>query len=359
MESTEASSLGGGTPEATQNTFIETRPNRNILLKLSETYSFIPVHADGSKRALISWAGFCRDRPTAADIDAWLNRISPFGIAIICGAVSGNLEVMDFDQPDVVPLWAQAVQARLGSAFLKRLLVVRTPSKGRHVYYRCEAVEGNQKLARTNDGMTAIETRGKGGYVLSPFCPGACHPSGERYIVKQGDIFQPPAISAEERKILHDAARALNTHVLNTHVSVVEPKRRSVTINPPGDLSRPGDDFNARASWEEILAPFGWTLLRKHGTEGFWRRPGKQDDGHSATSNYRESDCFYVFSSSAPPFEPETSYTKFGTFALLNHRGDLRAAAHVLAARGFGRQRIQIDATDLVAEQYQSADDFS
>jgi len=37
-----------------------------------------------------------------------------------------------------------------------------------------------------------------------------------------------------------------------------------------------------------------------------------------------------VFSSSAAPFEPDTSYGKFAAFALVEHEGDFSAAARAL-----------------------------
>ena len=32
--------------------------------------------------------------------------------------------------------------------------------------------------------------------------------------------------------------------------------------------------------------------------------------GHSATYNYHDSRCFYVFTSNAPPFDPEQAYVR-------------------------------------------------
>src|SRR5262249_10204383 len=55
------------------------------------------------------------------------------------------------------------------------------------------------------------------------------------------------------------------------------------------DANRPGDDFNRRATWREILEPGGWKVARIRDQVVHWTRPGK-DDGVSATSGYCESE---------------------------------------------------------------------
>ena len=116
------------------------------------------------------------------------------------------------------------------------------------------------------------------------------------------------------------------------------PERKLAPSTPrklaPEYDDRPGSDYNARASWDNVLVPHGWTLLYSRGEITYWRRPGK-DDGQSATTNYAGSDLLYVFTSSTA-FNPEHAYDKFGAFALLNHGGDISSAARELRAGGYG-----------------------
>ncbi len=84
--------------------------------------------------------------------------------------------------------------------------------------------------------------------------------------------------------------------------------------------------------------PHGWQFVGHSNGVSYWSRPGKCDKGHSATTNWANYDLLHVFSSSAAPFEPEKSYSKFSAYALLYHNGDFGAAATALAQRGFGRQ---------------------
>jgi hypothetical protein len=119
------------------------------------------------------------------------------------------------------------------------------------------------------------------------------------------------------------------------------------------DRSKPGDDYCARGpTWHEILSPHGWKYIgESNGVQG-WRRPGKDDEGLSATTGYCASeagrDLFYCFTSNAPPFAIEQTYNKFSVYALLNHGGDFKAAAAALAADGYGEQRKQRGSAKLI-----------
>ncbi len=95
---------------------------------------------------------------------------------------------------------------------------------------------------------------------------------------------------------------------------------------------RPGDELAMKLTWAEILEPHGWT--RVPGTAGgkeLWRRPGKTD-GHSATLGHYYDELtgepkLHVFTDNAPPFSQGVSYDKFMAWAMLNHEGDVKAAA--------------------------------
>lgn len=162
-------------------------PVNPSLLEIARAYvsaglCVLPIRGDGSKKpSLPTWKEFQRRRPTPRELATWFHPGSPVGIAVVCGAVSGGLEVLDFDDGDVFLEWAALVGAE-APGLLPRLTQVRTPAGGRHVYYRCPGlVKGNRKLARTAAGKALIETRGEGGYVLAPGCPPCCHPTGGVY----------------------------------------------------------------------------------------------------------------------------------------------------------------------------------
>lgn len=299
-------------------------------------FSVIPIKTDGSKRPPpVSWKPWQSRRASPYQIGQMFR--ADVGIAILGGKVSGGLELLDFDRKEFIDPWIARVEAA-APGLVKRLPRVRTPKGGAHFYYRCSEIEGNQKLAQEppsigEDGqpkpITLIETRGEGGYVLAPPSPPTCHPLGIPYQHAGGPpILETPTITSEERAILLESARYFNSW---NPVVVDRPSGGSIQ---DADRTRPGDDFNDRGSWEEILGSHGWKIDHRTSSETHWCRPGKKS-GVSATTGHC-GDGLYVFSSNAQPFEPGQVYTKFATYTLLNHNGDYAAAAKDLEARGYG-----------------------
>lgn len=112
-----------------------------------------------------------------------------------------------------------------------------------------------------------------------------------------------------------------------------ETRRQDVSA---GDRTRPGDDYIARATWQDVIGPVGWAFTRKKGEISYWGRPGK-DGEISGSTNYAGNDLLHVWTSSASPFQPNKSYNKFMAYALLHHNGDSSAAASELRKRGYGQ----------------------
>jgi hypothetical protein len=299
--------------------------------------SCLPIRADGTKRPLLAWKRYQTRLPTEYEVARWfVNRA--VGIAVIAGVVSDNLEIIDFDAPMLFKPWHATVE-ELSPGLLHRLPIVRTPTGGCHIYYRCEGIQHNLKLAQHlgPDGrpVTLIETRGEGGYTIIPPSPPACHPLQRPYMLVQGDLAAIPTITAQQRLILLNAARSFNQYV----------KPQRVECGPSLDRLRaghgqkrrlPGDDYNARGDWSPLLLGHGWTMVGQRGSTTLWKRPGKREPGCSATTNHADRDLLYVFSTNAHPFQHNTAYTKFAAYALLHHGGDFRAAAGALAASGYG-----------------------
>lgn len=312
--------------------------------------SVIPIRPDGSKApALNKWKPFQFRQPIIQEVETWFGNDSDNGIAIITGWVSGNLEVIDFDAPELFKPWCELVKI-LCPGLLERLVSIETPTGGYHTYFRSSFVEGNLKLAKriveASEGVTGarkingrwgatktlIETRGKGGYVLAPPSPAACHPDGRPYKLLTGELTIIPTITFEERSIMLSAARSFNEYVeaKQTH-SPYQDYQRTDDQN-----LRPGDDYNARGDWESLLTEFGWKRIGIRNRTSLWQRPNKTGLGISATTNFADSNLLYVFSSNALPFEPERAYTLFAAYSLLKHQGDFRVAAKDLAEQGYG-----------------------
>jgi hypothetical protein len=161
--------------------------------------------------------------------------------------------------------------------------------------------------------------------------PPSLHPiTGQayRWLVPLGELpLLPEAVHVAIQRILAAATPM--------HRADLAPRRRVSGVHKV-EGNRPGDRVNAQATWAEILEPFGWTRVGQRGEVVLWRRPGKRGSGCSATTNYGGSDRLFVFSTNGSPFAPESAYSKFAVYALLNYGGDCIAAAKALATMGYG-----------------------
>lgn len=228
------------------------------------TIAGVPDPKRLKRPAVPTWAAFQDRLPTYEELEHHFKGAN-CGIAVVCGRVSGDLEVLDFEVPDVFERFKEKVIAEKGETYWQQFYVVKTPSFGRHIYYRCpDGVTAGMKLAaRPVDGPAKIEllieTRGEGHYVLGACSPASAHPDNREYKIEQLTPEEIPSISAEERKYLLDVARSFNEVPQNTF-QALDIHQRIKPPRPPMDNSggRPGDDFNQRADWSEILVPHGW-----------------------------------------------------------------------------------------------------
>jgi DNA-binding transcriptional ArsR family regulator len=309
----------------------------------------VPVATDGSKRpALANWKLYQERLPTPDELLTWF--ASAEGVGVICGKVSGNLEMLELEGRAVadkmhLDLKEMANNAGLGDVWdrINNGYVEMTPSGGIHWLYRIDGiVPGNTKLARRpgENGTFDVlaETRGEGGFVIVAPSAGTCHPSGGAWKMIVGSVNSIPTLTAPERDQLHK--------LFETFDSV--PKVEFVTeeLAPKGVNLTPGDDYNAKVTWEQILEPLGWKKVytNKAGVTS-WRRPGKSE-GISATTNHAGNDKFYVFSSSTQ-FEAERSYSKFAVFTIVEHQGNFTASAKALREQGYGEARKELQTLEV------------
>ena len=296
-------------------------------------------------------------------------------MGIISGAVSGNLEILDFDnRAEMFSTWADIVN-REAPGLLERLVLQKSKNDGRHAAYRCSEREipGDTKLAQRgvdvttsvldrlrelgvdpqNEGsvrkvltsieveisgkkyiprlseskftviVTLIETRGAGGQFLAHPTPG--------YELIQGDFPNILTITPEERQILMNAALALNEYI-------DFPKVEGFSYRLPREARRPGDDFNERGDVKEFLARHGWEPVDARGAYQHYRRPGK-DRGQSAS--LIDGKWFRVFTTNGFPFDSEKTYSPFAVYALIECGGDFINAARELARLGYGNNGVQ------------------
>ena len=310
---------------------------------LAQGISVVPTANDGSKRPAFAWQGFQEHLPIADELLMWF-KDGVEGIGVITGKVSGNLEMLELEGRAVaekmhLDIAEIANNSGLGDLWqrLNAGYVELTPSGGLHWLYRVSdgTLPGNTKLARKpgeNGGVDVwAETRSEGGFTITAPSGGATHPSGGNWVLIGGSIETIPTITMEQRNALH------NIFAMFDEMPKAESIQQEVATKHDGILT-PGDDYNARTTWEELLTPLGWSIVYRKSEATVWRRPGK-NEGISATTNFNGNDKFYVFTTSTQ-FDSETSYSKFAFYATTKHGGDFKAAATTLRNLGYGAQTL-------------------
>jgi len=287
----------------------------------------IPVRADGSKApALKEWMSFQHRLPNEEELRSWFGNGVKRGIAVVCGAVSGSLAALDFDDEDAYIAFGDLVVEHGLQQLVLRLPCAKTPA-GFHYYFRAPEALPTQVLARNEKGELLVEVRGEGAYAIVPPSPAEVHPNGKPYELLTGDLCAVPQLTAEEVEDILTIARALNRKV--------QPTTQPLRVT--GEAERVGDRYNKEADVLPLLERRGWRISGQGGNGNIYlTRPGKSR-GVSATWN-PDLRLLYVFTTNAHPFEAGKAYSPFAVYALLEHNGDFSAAAKALAGENTDRR---------------------
>ena len=304
--------------------------------------SIIPCGVD--KRPMIAWSDYQNRIATDDDLKEWFGD-RPVQIATICGQVSQNLMVIDFDKVKIGEFKDSCVyrnwtETETAKRLMPILVINSTPSGGFHLRFRIRhQVEGNQKLAMTDDGQVLIETRGEGGYALSPPSTG--------YEIINGSSIAPPILDASQSEDLIQSLISFDmsdnkldrmspsdleeaeTHAA-TNIKVRREKHRPLQKNQESvaDLYNQTDDFKS------VLTDHGWQIGKEDADRVYWIRPNKDiRAGHSATW-HKENRVFTNFSANAHPLQvfakQGDGYSPFKLYGTLNHNSNFSAAAKEL-----------------------------
>lgn len=259
-----------------------------------------------------------------------------YGIGIVCGKVSGGLEVLDIDckYDNTGTLFADLKNLinEADKTLLSKMVVEKTPSGGYHFIYKCEIIEGNKKLAQryTTDEekiktpkekvKALLETRGEGGFI-------ACTPT-LGYELVFGSFSEIKTITSEERAVLFDCAKTFNS----VYAEVYEKKEQKEILK--SNLS-PFEDYNKRGEVLDLLQNEGWIIALQKGSRYFLLRPG--GTGKWSAEYHEEKRLFYVWTSSSE-FENEKAYNPVQVLATLKFNKDYSSCAKWLLSNGYGER---------------------
>lgn len=315
---------------------------------LSENISLIPVRdkpetdKNGRKyeaKSTYPWAAQQKKKLTEAQLWKQMEYRDTTAVAVVCGEVSGNLEIIDIDikyKAGIDALLFKSIQSLYPDLYDK-LRIHKSPSGGYHILYRIHnhEVPGSTKLAGRNttheerEAQIAagrkkpskeanfLETRGEGGYALAP-------PSMGYSIHKDNPI---PTLTWDERNSLITLCKSY-TEI----IKVIPPAKPPRSQEDQYDTN-PFEDYNRRIDPYELLTEYGWSEVREDHQFIWFTRPGK-DVGVSASWN-KEKEIFYVFTSSTE-FEPEKGYHPATILALLKFDGDKKKTYKYLTDNGYG-----------------------
>ena len=314
---------------------------------LEADLSLIPVRDkdDGSflaKMPYSAWKQYQSRRATKDELWHGMETRDTSAVAIICGKISGYLEVIDVDvkfKPGVSATLFTAMQASFPDLF-KRLRIHKTPSGGAHILYKVAnppaEFPGNQKLAGRmaseeelaekpkSKQYNFIETRGEGGYVLAP-------PSMD-YSVRQNVPI--PLISWEDRCNLINVCRSLN------EIVEYKPTYKKKSTDEQYYQESPWDDYNQRGDVIELLENHGWKATGRSGNRMYFTRPDKKN-GVSASWNF-DYQIFWVFTSSTE-FEENKGYRAVDVLKLLRFNSDAKECYRWLVDNGYGKVKPNVE----------------
>lgn len=204
-----------------------------------------------------------------------------------------------------------ALEAKHGSLPETLTTISGRGDGGRHLFFR----RPSGKLTATRLGP-GIDLKTSSGYVVMP---PSIHPdSGQPYTRVDALVAAPPAwLVALLTPAPPEAPRST---------------RRLFSLHSGPSIA---DQFSSATSWSDILGPHGWQCLDADpDADGArWRHPTATSP-FSATVRHC---CLFVYSTNTPfdttsPENPK-GYTRFRAYAVLDHGGDLKAAARALNSK--------------------------
>lgn len=320
---------------------------------LNQNISIVPVRDKdevyngkifGAKTPYKEWKKYqyeIIDRNTLWEL---MNLKNTTAIAMICGSISGNLEVIDFDtkyKPGIDAIVINAIND-LFPDILAKMRPHKTPSGGTHLVYRIadhevppsthlanrpatiEEIEGtpNKKKFRT-----FIETRGTGGMATAPPSLG--------YTVRKDVPLQ--AITWEERCAVIELCKAYNEYY--PEAKPYTPPKSEVNYYD----ENPFEHYNRTVDPVELFKEYGWTYVRRSGDYIWFTRPGgRRGEVHAGFNT--NTHTYRVWGTKAD-LESERSYTPSTILAHYRFNGDKSLTYAHLVQSGYGRIKPSMERT--------------
>jgi hypothetical protein len=299
-----------------------------------------------AKSPYAKWKEFQNRQVTEDELWVLMEEKDTTAIAIICGKISGNIEVVDIDvkyKPGIDAILMNDLRTFYPDLF-SRLRIHKTPSGGFHIIYRVSGgdVPGNLKLAgriaseaeielqkakgvkRPNKEINFLETRGEGGYILSP-------PSMGYSLHNSNPI---PVITWEERSAIIALCQTYNEIVREAPKPKVNKSQESIYDE------NPFEHYNNETDPSQLLGLFGWKFSHENQHFIWYTRPDK-DKGVSASWN-KDKRIFFIFTSSTE-LQANRGYHPATILAELKFDGDKSKTYYYLTQNGYGKVKKKVE----------------
>lgn len=288
--------------------------------------SVVPTQ-ENKRPAIDAWKSLQTQRLQFSELETYF-KPSVAGVAIICGAISGGLEVIDVDikHDTTGKLWeelSELLRTYLFEETYSSLVIAKTKNGGFHIYYKSDSIPGNiPDLARNNLKESLIETRGEGGYVVAPPTRG--------YSFYQNDLSSIPKITPKQRELILNICRSFN------QLQKEAPKEKHTTNSSSFTSSglTPWEDYDQRGDVVELLEKHSWKYVSQQGERVHLKRPGETDSPISG--NFHTSRRTLRVFSTSTVFDSDKAYSPSQVFILLECNGDTKLAYKRLRELGYG-----------------------
>lgn len=278
---------------------------------------------------LVEYSHWREKKPERSEYQQIWEKHSTAGHLMLCESI----ESIDLDTKnqlfgqDIIGDFEREIK-NLNPDLFKKILIEQSPSGGMHYIYRTETPGASCTLARRPSDDDELRENPKLKYrtLVDYLAHGKLcriHPS-QGYKLIQGNFLEVPFISDDERRQLLSAALSLNSYY-------DQPEHHYHNGN---GTTRPGDEYNDKTTPDDILNLLqrnGWRFLRRRGPYIDLNRPGARNQTGVDGTIHTDQKWFYPWSSSCG-FPQQKAYDFFGTYAILEHSGDIGRAARSLVA---------------------------
>lgn len=302
---------------------------------IAKGYSVLPIQMP-DKRPIGNWKIYQSQIISPQDFFQKLNKHNgDVGIALVTGAVSGNLEVIDVDEKHYHGI-SQKLLKELKEVYpdiYSRLRIEKTINYGVHIPYRISDGKAgrNRDVAKrysTEDELkdrpdlkhkAFVEIKGEGGKITIPPTKGY-------------DFYQENEIPTLTRL---EADLIINLFSLFNEVQPEPKKPYKKTKSFRNYSTNPWEDFNSSDGAIGILEKHGWQIVKDNNTYTHFSKPNSRSK--SVSASFIKSDRFYYVFTVNSNLEPNKGYSPASLLCELEFNGDTKECFKYLVDEGFGQ----------------------